>query len=113
MQNLTPNRTDNQPRVSGQVTPEIAEALRRSTFQLEAEYFPMDWESREELAEELRATLDDLDDAEADVIARVAEDLSDETEDFSSWDTRSDAARRVRLVIRSLEPEPKEVCANA
>ena len=112
MQNLTPNRTDNQPRVSGQVTPEIAEALRRSTFQLEAEYFPMDWESREELAEELRATLDELGDAEADVIARVAEDLSDESEDFSTWETRTDAARRVRLVIRSLTSTGKEATAN-
>ena len=90
------------------VTPEIAETLktlRAADWRLEAEYFAFDWESRLELAEELRSTLDDLGDAQADVIARVAEDLHSELEDFSEWETRADAASRVRRVIRSLERE--------
>ena len=104
MQNLTTNPPNSQ----SQIMPEIAEALktlRAADFRLEAEYFALDWESRCELAEELRAALDDLNDAQADVIARVAEDLDDEVEDFSQWGTRADAASRVRTVIRSLERE--------
>lgn len=89
------------------ITPETHAALRTlraANFQLESEYHPFgDWESRLELAAELRATLDDLSDAQADVIACVAEDLDDEAEDFSQWETRAGAASRVRTVIRSLE----------
>lgn len=113
MQNLSHVSTDNQPRVIGPMSPEIAEALRRSEFTLEAEYFPMDWESREELADDLRSMLDELDDPQADVIARGVEDLGDEGEDFSEWETRTDAARRVRCVIRSIESNRQEVTANA
>src|SRR5205085_5750772 len=99
MQNPSTIPTNNQPRVFGPVSPEISEALRTlkaSEFRLEAEYYALDFESRFELADELRATLDDLDDAEADEIARVAADLEDEAEDFSSWDTRCDASARIR-----------------
>jgi hypothetical protein len=114
MQNLTHIPTNNQPRISGAVTPEIAEAmrtLRAADFRLESEYHAFgDWESRIELADGLRATLDDLDERQADVIARVADDLDSELEDFSEWDTRCDAARRVRTVIRSVE---KGVAADA
>lgn len=95
------------------MTPEIRDALRTlraADFWLEAEYYHLnDWDSRLELAEELRGTLDGLTDEQADVIACVCEDLDDETEDFSEWDTRADAARRVRTVIRSIT---KEVTAN-
>jgi hypothetical protein len=90
------------------ITPETRETLRTlraAAFRLEADYFSLDWESRLELAEGLRSTLDDLDAAQADVIAHVAEDLDDEFEDFSLWETRADAARRVRLVITSIEQE--------
>ena len=100
------NLTTNAVTVKGNVTPEIHEALktlRQADWRLEAEYFAFDWDARLELAEELRATLDDLDDRQADVIASVAEDLDDEAEDFSTWETRSDAASRVRTVIRSLK----------
>jgi DNA-binding transcriptional regulator GbsR (MarR family) len=112
MQNLTHTPTNNQAKVSGAVTPEIAEALRMlraSEFRLEAEYFHLDIESRFELAADLRATLDDLDDRQADEIARVAADLEDESEDFSEWETRADASARIRRVVRSIESESKEV----
>jgi hypothetical protein len=99
---------------SGQspITPEIGEALktaRQAEFRLEAEYFALDWESRLELAEELYALCADLDDAQADAIGRVAADLESELEDFSTWETRCDAAARVRAVIRSLEREAAHV----
>lgn len=90
------------------VTPEIDDALKTAwhiKFRLEAEYFALDWESRLELAEELYALCDDLTDEQADVIARVASDLESDFEDFSRWETRADAASRVRTVIRSLERE--------
>jgi hypothetical protein len=108
MQNLT---TIPAPRQQSTITPEITEALktlRSADWRLEAEYFHLDLESRFELAEELRSTLDDLDDRQADVIARVAEDL--DSEDFSEWETRCDAASRVRTVIHSIE---REVTADA
>ncbi len=101
--------------VKGEVTPEIREALRTlkaTDFRLEAEYFPFgDWESRLEMAEELRAVLDDLPtDEQADIVAGVVRDLDDETEDFGDWHTRCAAAERLRLVIHNLEP--KEVAAD-
>lgn len=107
MQNPSTIRTDNQPRIVGAVTPEIADALRTlkaSEFRLEAEFYALDIESRFELAEELRAMLDDLDDAQVDEVARVISDLEDiDGEDFSTWDTRTDASARIRRVVRSLE----------
>ena len=90
------------------ITPEIHDTLktlRAADFRLEAKYFALDWESRLELAEELRATLDDLDERQADVTGRVASNLESELEDFSAWETRAGAASRVRTVIRSLERE--------
>ena len=108
MQNPSTIPTNNQPRIVGAVTHEISDALRSlkaSEFAFEAEYYHLDWERRAELADDLRVTLDELDDPQADVIALLAEDLESEAEDFSTWDARSDAARRVRLVIRSLEKE--------
>jgi erythromycin esterase-like protein len=116
MQNLSHVPTKNQPRVFGPVSPEISEALRTlkaSEFRLEAEFYALDLESRLELADELRATLDDLSDAEADEIARVASDLEDESEDFSTWETRCDASARIRRVVRSLESNKQEVTVNA
>ncbi|MFL6283549.1 MAG: hypothetical protein ACJ74Q_10460 [Pyrinomonadaceae bacterium] len=114
MLNLTPNRTDNQPRIVGSVTPEIADALRTlkaSEFRMEAEFYSLDIESRFEFAEELRTTLDDLADSHVDELARVIDDLEDiGGADFSSWDERTDAAARIRRVIRSVE---KGVTANA
>jgi hypothetical protein len=110
MQNPTPNAPTTQHTFNAAESPEVHEALRTARafeFRLEAEYFHMDWESRLELADELRALCDILDDEQADVIARVASDLEDESEDFSTWGTRADAARRVRLVIRSLEAQEK------
>jgi hypothetical protein len=91
-----------------QITPEIADAIktaRSAEWRLEAEYFHMDWESRLEMAEELRRLSDDLDDRLADVALRVADDLDDEAEDFSEWETRADASRRVRQIVRALERE--------
>jgi hypothetical protein len=113
MQNLSYVPTDNQPRIVGAVSPEIREAihtLRAADFQLESEFHPFDWESRLELADELRETLDELSDAQADEVARVAADLEDESEDFSTWDARTDASARIRRVVRSIE---QEVTANA
>lgn len=111
MQNLT---TVTVARQSPTIMPATAEALRTlraADFRLESEYHPFgDWESRLELAEELRAVLDELTDAQADVIADVAADLDSELEDFSEWETRADAAERVRTVIRSLEREGR--CAR-
>lgn len=112
--NLNPETVARQPISTPTAAPEIHEAmqtLRAADFRLEAEYFAFDWEARLELAEELRGTLNDLDERQADVLARVAEDLDDECEDFSQWETRSEAAARVRTVIRSIEK--KEVTANA
>lgn len=98
------------------ITPEIADALKTASavsFNLSAEYFNLDWESREELARELWALGDRLDDDRlADVAFAVARDLEDESEDFSAWETRSDAARRVSQIARSLSPA-QEVTANA
>lgn len=94
-------------------TPEIHDALktlRCADFRLEAEYYHLDFEAREELAAELFAACDDLTDEQADVIGRVASDLQDESEDFSAWDTRTDAAARVRTVINSIA---REVQVNA
>jgi hypothetical protein len=116
MQNPSTIHTDNQPRIVGPVSPEIAEALRTlkaSEFMLEAEYYALDLESRLEFADELRATLDDLSDAEADEIARVASGLEDESEDFSRWETRCDASARIRRVVRSIESQKQEVRVNA
>jgi hypothetical protein len=91
------------------VTPENHEALktlRAADFRLEAEFYALDIEGRFELAEELRATFDDLGDAQVDELARVVNDLEDISgEDFSQWETRAAAASRVRTVIRSLERE--------
>ena len=115
MQNPSTIRRDNQPRISGAVTPEIADALhtlKASEFRLEAEYYALDFESRFELADKLRATLDELSDAEADEIARVASDLEDESEDFSTWDARTDASARIRRVMRSIESGRKEAHVN-
>jgi erythromycin esterase-like protein len=114
MQNPSTIPTNNQPRVFGHVTPEIHEALRTlkaSEFRLEAEFYSLDIESRFEFAEELRTTLDALDDNHVDELARVIDDLEDiDGADFTSWDERTDAAARIRRVIRSVE---KEVTANA
>jgi hypothetical protein len=103
MQNLTLI-----PATSQEITPEIAEALktaRHAEFRLEAEYFHMDWESRLELAEELYALCDELPDELADITGRVASDLESELEDFSTWDTRTDAAEHMRQIIRVLTGE--------
>jgi hypothetical protein len=116
MQNPTPNAPAAQHTFNAAESPEVYEALRTARafeFRLEAEFYHLDWESRLELADELRALTDILDDEQADVIARVASDLEDESEDFSAWATRADAARRVRQVIRSLESSRQEVTANA
>ena len=105
---MSTNLTLVTPQNQSQFTPEIAEALKTSRhieFRLEAEYFSLDLESREELAAELYALTNELPDHLADVAARVAQDLQDETEDFSAWDTRSDASRRVRQIVRGLESE--------
>jgi hypothetical protein len=95
------------------ITPEIAEALktlRSNDFRLESEFHPFgDWESRLEMAEELRALLDDLEEAQADEVARIAANLEDEATDFSTWDTRTDAAERMRRVVRALETPRQEV----
>lgn len=102
--NLTHVPATRQP----QITPEIHDALktaRHIEFRLEAEYFNLDWSSRLELAEELRRLSDDLADSLADVALRVASDLDDEAEDFSEWETRADASRRMRQIIRTLESE--------
>ncbi len=103
--NLTLVTPKNQP-----VSPEIAEAIktaRSAAWRLEAEYFHLDLESRLELAEELAALCNDLDDDQlADITAGVARDLDDETEDFSDWTVRCDAAERMRRVARALESAP-------
>jgi erythromycin esterase-like protein len=107
MQNLSQVSTVNQPRVFGSVSPEIADALRTlkaSEFRLEAEFYSLDIESRFEFAEEFRTTLDTLDDNHVDELARVIDDLEDiDGADFSSWGERTDAAARIRRVIRSVE----------
>jgi hypothetical protein len=99
-----------------QFTPEIHEALktlRAADFRLEQTYFPFgDWESRLELAEELRAILDELPSDElADMTAAVVRDLESEGEDFGDWTIRCDAAERLRRVARHLEA--KEVPSRA
>lgn len=115
MQNPSTIHTDNQPRVFGHVTPEIADALRTlkaSEFRLEAEFYSLDIEGRFEFAEELRATLDALDDNHVDELARVIDDLEDiGGADFTSWDTRTDAAARVRRVVRSIESDQRHAHA--
>lgn len=93
-----------------QITPEIGEALRTlrgADFRLEQTYFPFgDWESRLELAEELRAILDGLPTDElADMTAAVVRDLESEGEDFGDWTIRCDAAERLRRVVRHITPE--------
>jgi hypothetical protein len=98
-----------------QITPEIADALktlRAADFRLEQTYFPFgDWESRLELAEELREILDDLPtDQLADMTAAVVRDLESEGEDFGDWTIRCDAAERLRRVARCLEA--REVTAD-
>lgn len=103
--NLTTLPADRQSQILSEIA-ETLRTLRAADFRLESEYHPFgDWESRLELAEELRATLGDLDDRLADVIVRVAADLECEAEDFSQWKTRADAARRVRTVINSIDRE--------
>lgn len=100
--NFTPNASASQ----SQITPEIAEAIktaRAASFRFEAEYFAFDWESRFEMAEELRGLLDELPDDLADATARVAEDLESDHEDFSDWGTRSAASRRMLSVAKALE----------
>lgn len=109
--NLTPVAPQNQ----SQITPEITEALktlRGADFRLEADYSPFgDWESRLEMAEELRGILDELPSDElADMTARVVNDLESEAEDFGDWTIRCNAAERLRRVMRHLEP--KEVMAD-
>lgn len=62
MQNPNTITSTAQVTISGSVPPEIREALRTlraASFRLEAEYYSLDWESRIELAGELRSTLDD------------------------------------------------------
>jgi hypothetical protein len=91
-----------------QITPEIAEALktlRAADFRLEQTYFPFgDWESRLEMAEELRGILDELPSDElADMTAVVVRDLESEGEDFGDWTVRCNAAERLRRVTRHLE----------
>lgn len=115
MQNLTPVSTDNQATFDASTSPEVYEAtritLRASAFRLDSEYHPFgDWESRLELAEELRGTLDDLSDSQVDEVARVINTLEDESEDVSSWDERIELSKRIRRVARSIE---KEVTVNA
>lgn len=110
--NPTLESADRQPSIS----PEIAEALktlRAADFRLEADYFPFgDWESRLELADDLRSILDDLPTDElADMTAAVVRDLEADGEDFGEWLVRCDAAERLRRVIRSIEP--KEVRVHA
>ena len=95
--------------------PEVRDAirtLRAADFRLESENHLFDWESRLEMADELRAVLDDLPSDElADITAGVVRDLDDELEDFSEWPTRCEAAGRLRRVARALEA--REVAANA
>lgn len=95
-------------------TPEIREALRTlraADFRLEQDYFPFgDWESRLEMADELRCVLDDLPSDElADITAGVVRDLESEGEDFGDWTIRCDAAERLRRVARALEAEEVRV----
>lgn len=117
MQNPSTITPNNQPRIVGAGSPEIAEALRTlkaSEFRLEAEFYALDIESRFEFAEDLRTTLDVLDDNHVDELARVIGDLEDiGGADFSSWDERTDAAARIRRVVRSIESGNGEVTANA
>src|SRR4051794_30448841 len=112
--NITPNAPPAQHTFNASTSPEVYEALRTlraSEFRLEAEFYSLDIESRFEFAEELRTTLDTLDDNHVDELARVIDDLEDiGGADFSSWDVRTDAAARIRRVVRSIE---KGVTANA
>lgn len=110
--NLTTNRAASQ----SQITPEIAEAIktaRSASWRFEAEYFALDYESREEMALELRGLLDELPDDLADITATVAADLESEHEDFSDWGTRSDASRRMLQVAHALESSQQGVTVNA
>lgn len=117
-ENLSPDAGTRQPQ--HHITPEIAEALRTlrtNDFRLESEYHLFgDWESRLEVAEELRALLDDLGDSQVDELAHVINDLEDESEDFSMWETRCHAAARIRRVMRDLkgndETETEEVTVD-
>jgi hypothetical protein len=114
--NITPNAPPTQHTFSAAESPEVYEALRTlhaSEFRLEAEYYHLDAEGRFELADELRATLDDLGDAQVDELARVIDDLEDlSSADFSTWDVRCDASARIRRVVRSIESGRKEAHVN-
>jgi hypothetical protein len=106
---MSQNLTTSTVTVKGATTPEIRDAIRTArsaSWRLEADYFAFDWEARLELAEELREMLDELPDDLVDVAARVASDLESELEDFSDWDTRSDASRRILGVAHALEHQP-------
>jgi hypothetical protein len=112
MQNPTTFPLNNQPAFDAKTSIEVYEAvrttLRASAFRLESEYHAFgDWESRLELAEELRETLDDLSDAQVDEVARVINTLEDESEEVSSWDERTDLSERIRRVAQSVEKEAR------
>lgn len=116
MQNPTTFLPNNQPRIVGELTPEIQDALRLARaveYDLAAEYFTTDWGLRDRLARDLHDVAKALPESFASVALSVARDLNDEDADFEEWGSRLDASRRIHRLTLAVErthilPEPEE-----
>src|SRR2546423_11445177 len=87
------------------ISPEIRDALRTARhveFRLEAEYYALDWESRLELAAEVREIAAASEGRTRQLAEAVEFVLESELYDLSDWDERTDAAALTRVLVADL-----------
>ncbi|HEX3558269.1 MAG TPA: hypothetical protein VHU19_03645 [Pyrinomonadaceae bacterium] len=98
MQNPT---TINNPKGRA-ITPEIYDAMKtragQVAFALEDEYHPLDWETRIELAREMREIAADAEGRTYQMAESVEFILESEAHDLSDWEERLSAANLCRAV---------------
>lgn len=87
------------------ITPEVNEAVRcagRVAFALEDEYHPLDWETRLELARDMREIAAESDGRTRQLAESVEFILESEIADLSDWEERHAAANLCRAVQAEL-----------
>lgn len=87
------------------ISPETGEAVRTAgqiAFALEDEFHPLDWETRTELARDIRGVIAESEGQTRRVAASVEFILESEIADLSDWEERLAAANLCRAVQAGL-----------
>jgi hypothetical protein len=90
------------------ISPEVNEAVRTAgqiAFALEDEYHPLDWETRIELARDMREIAADSDGRTRQLAESVEFILESEIADLSDWEERLAAANLCRAIQSGLRRE--------